>query len=138
MSTLNSMLDRAAQEGGEKTFLVHDGRALSFSAVYAEVRSVAEGLRRFGVGKGDRVAIIHRNAPEFVIAYFAINRLGAIAGVAGQDHERQPPALEQMEARPGFQPTSSPTCSRTPAPPASSRRPSSCPVSPARPPSARR
>ena len=79
MSTLNSMLDRAAQEGGKKTFLVCDGRALSFSGVYAEVLSIAEGLRRRGVAKGDRVAIVHRNAPEFVISYFAINRLGAIA-----------------------------------------------------------
>jgi long-chain acyl-CoA synthetase len=79
MSTLNSMLDRAAQEGGEKTFLVHEDRAQSFSAVYAEVLSVAQGLKSFGVRKGDRVAIVHRNAPEFVIAYFAINRLGAIA-----------------------------------------------------------
>ncbi len=79
MSTLNSMLDRAAQEGGEKTFLVCDGRSLTFSAVHAEVRSVAEGLRLFGVAKGDRVAIVHRNAPEFVISYFAVNRLGAIA-----------------------------------------------------------
>jgi long-chain acyl-CoA synthetase len=79
MSTLNSLLDRAAQEGGEKTFLVHEGRAFSFSAVYDATRSIAEGLRRRGVAKGDRVAIVHRNAPEFVIAYFAINRLGAIA-----------------------------------------------------------
>jgi long-chain acyl-CoA synthetase len=79
MSTLNSMLDRSAQEGGERTFLVHEGRALGFSAVYAQVRSVAEGLSRRGIRKGDRVAIVHRNAPEFVIAYFAINRLGAIA-----------------------------------------------------------
>ncbi|HEX4048870.1 MAG TPA: long-chain-fatty-acid--CoA ligase [Elusimicrobiota bacterium] len=79
MSTLNAMLDRSAQEGGEKTFLVHDGRSFSFSAVFAQVLSVAEGLRRSGLKKGDRVAIVHRNAPEFVIAYFAANRLGAIA-----------------------------------------------------------
>jgi len=79
MSTLNNMLDRSAQEGGERTFLVHEGRSLSFADVYAQVRSVAEGLRLRGIKKGDRIAIVHRNAPEFVIAYFAINRLGAIA-----------------------------------------------------------
>ncbi|MFI5347536.1 MAG: class I adenylate-forming enzyme family protein [Elusimicrobiota bacterium] len=79
MSTLNKLLDRAAQEGGEKTSLVHGERVLTFSEVHSEVLSVAEGLRRFGVAKGDRVAIVHRNAPEFVIAYFALNRLGAIA-----------------------------------------------------------
>jgi long-chain acyl-CoA synthetase len=79
MSTLNGLLDRAAQEGGERPSLVHGDRVLTFAQVYAEVLSVAEGLSRFGVAKGDRVALVHRNAPEFVIAYFALSRLGAIA-----------------------------------------------------------
>ncbi|MDE2511906.1 MAG: AMP-binding protein, partial [Elusimicrobia bacterium] len=79
MATLNLLLDRAAQEGGAKPSLVMGDRVLTFAGVRSETLSVAEGLRRFGVRKGDRVAIVHRNAPEFVIAYFAINRLGAIA-----------------------------------------------------------
>ena len=79
MTTLNGLLDRAAQEGGERKFLVQGDRALGFNEVRAAVLSVAEGLKRFGVAKGDRVAIVHRNAPEFMIAYFALSRLGAIA-----------------------------------------------------------
>ena len=79
MGTLNGLLDRAAQEGGSKPSLVMGERVLSFADVHAEVLSVAEGMSRAGVAKGDRVAIVHRNGPEFVIAYFAINRLGAIA-----------------------------------------------------------
>jgi len=79
MSTLNAMLDRSAQEGGEKTALVFGEREVSFLALRQEVLSIAEGLRRAGISKGDRVAIVHRNAPEFVVAYFAVNHLGAIA-----------------------------------------------------------
>jgi long-chain acyl-CoA synthetase len=79
MATLNGLLDRAAQEGGERTFLVHGERSWSFTEVHADALSIAEGLRRSGVKKGDRVAIVHRNAPEFVISYFALSRLGAIA-----------------------------------------------------------
>jgi len=79
MTTLNALLDRSAQEGGEKTAYVFGDRRLTFSSVYREVLSVAEGLRAEGVAKGDRVAIVHRNGPEFVAAYFALNRLGAIA-----------------------------------------------------------
>ena len=79
MSTLNAMLNRSAQEGGEKTAIVFGERELSFLALRQEVLEIAEGLRRAGIGKGDRVAIVHRNAPEFVAAYFAINRLGGIA-----------------------------------------------------------
>ncbi len=79
MPTLNALLDRSAQEGGEKTALVFGERKVSFLHLRREVLRVAEGLRRAGVAKGDRVAIVHRNAPEFVIAYFAASRLGAIA-----------------------------------------------------------
>ncbi len=79
MSTLNALLDRSAQEGGGKTAFVFGSREVSFIDLRQEVLEVAEGLRRAGISKGDRVAIVHRNAPEFVIAYFALNRLGAIA-----------------------------------------------------------
>ncbi len=79
MSTLNALLDRSAQEGGGKTALVFGEREISFLGLRQEILEVAEGLRRAGIVKGDRVAIVHRNAPEFIVAYFAINRLGAIA-----------------------------------------------------------
>lgn len=80
MTTLNALLDRAAQEGGERAaFVGRDGGRLSFSGLRREVLSVAEGLRRAGVLRGDRVAIVHRNATEFVVVYFALARLGAIA-----------------------------------------------------------
>jgi long-chain acyl-CoA synthetase len=79
MNTLNSLMDRAVQEGGEKVAYVIGDRRVTYSAVYQDVLSIAEGLRAEGVKKGDRVAIVHRNAPEFVVAYFALSRLGAIA-----------------------------------------------------------
>lgn len=79
MSTLNALLDRSTQEGGGKTALLFGEREVSFLALRQEVLAIAEGLRRAGIAKGDRVAIVHRNAPEFIVAYFAINRLGAIA-----------------------------------------------------------
>ncbi|MBI4061170.1 MAG: long-chain-fatty-acid--CoA ligase [Elusimicrobia bacterium] len=79
MPTLNALLDRSAQEGGGKTALIFGGREVSFLDLRREVLAVAEGLRRAGIAKGDRVALLHRNAPEFVIAYFAVSRLGAIA-----------------------------------------------------------
>ncbi|OGS01659.1 MAG: hypothetical protein A2V88_10865 [Elusimicrobia bacterium RBG_16_66_12] len=79
MTTLNALLDRAAQEGGERRAFVIGDRSMTFSGVRREVLSVAEGLRRAQVARADRVAVLHRNAPEFVVAYFALLRLGAVA-----------------------------------------------------------
>jgi long-chain acyl-CoA synthetase len=42
------------------------------------VRSVAMGLRSLGVGRGDRVALLSENRPEWSIADFAILSLGAV------------------------------------------------------------
>lgn len=79
MPTLNGLLDRAAQEGGERVAYVCGERELTFAAFRAEVLSVAEGLRRAGFAKGDRLVIVHRNDPAFVAAYLAVVRLGGIA-----------------------------------------------------------
>lgn len=52
------------------------------SYTYAELHSAADrlaaGLHAWGLRKGDRVAFFLGNRPEFVIAYLAIIRLGAV------------------------------------------------------------
>ena len=55
---------------------------LNQSKTYAEldklVDSAASGLYAAGITKGDRVALMLGNCPEFVIAYFGILRAGAV------------------------------------------------------------
>lgn len=41
------------------------------------VSAVARDLRKRGVGKGDRVCVHSGNSPEFIVSWFALNRLGA-------------------------------------------------------------
>ena len=45
----------------------------------AQVARFAASLQRLGVHKGDRVALFLPNCPQFVIAYLAAVRIGAIA-----------------------------------------------------------
>jgi malonyl-CoA/methylmalonyl-CoA synthetase len=52
--------------------------AFSYAALYAAVDRLAAGLHAWGLRKGDRVAFFLGNRPEFVIAYLAVIRLGAI------------------------------------------------------------
>jgi acetoacetyl-CoA synthetase len=53
-------------------------RELSGADLRAAVAAVAAGLRRLGVGRGDRVAAVIPNIPEAVIAMIACASLGAI------------------------------------------------------------
>jgi malonyl-CoA/methylmalonyl-CoA synthetase len=51
---------------------------LTFAALYTAADRLASGMQRWGLGKGDRVAFFLSNRPEFVIAYLAVIKLGAI------------------------------------------------------------
>ncbi|HPI85902.1 MAG TPA: acetoacetate--CoA ligase [Bacteroidales bacterium] len=53
-------------------------RTLTFRQLYEESHRVAEGLKRLGVQKGDRVAAFMPNIPETVIAMLAAASIGAI------------------------------------------------------------
>ena len=66
-----------AQAQGDKTFLYFADRQYSYQEMLESIFSVANGFRQMGVGKGDRVAIMHRNAPEFLFTLFGLSFLGA-------------------------------------------------------------
>jgi malonyl-CoA/methylmalonyl-CoA synthetase len=51
---------------------------LTYRALYAATDRLAAGLQRWGLRKGDRVAFFLGNRPEFLIAYLAIIKAGAI------------------------------------------------------------
>jgi malonyl-CoA/methylmalonyl-CoA synthetase len=52
---------------------------LTFAELYAAVDRLAAGLHKWGLRKGDRVAFFLSSRAEFMIAYLAVIRLGAIA-----------------------------------------------------------
>jgi long-chain acyl-CoA synthetase len=52
--------------------------SISAAEFYRNVTGVAQGLQRWGVVKGDRVAILSENRPEWAIADFACLLIGAV------------------------------------------------------------
>jgi len=63
---------------GEKIFLVHEDERVSFEAFHRAVAAFAKVLEAKGVKKGDRIAIVMRNLPEWPVAFYAGISLGAI------------------------------------------------------------
>lgn len=51
---------------------------LTYAELHAAADRLASGLQKWGLSKGDRVAFFLGNRPEFVIAYLAVIKLGAI------------------------------------------------------------
>ncbi len=58
-----------------------DRRTLTYWELAREVNRAANGLRRLGVGRGDRVAIYMPMIPEAAIAMLACARIGAVHSV---------------------------------------------------------
>jgi long-chain acyl-CoA synthetase len=68
----------ASRAHGEKIFLVHEDERVSFEAFHRAVAALAGALAAQGVVKGDRVAVVMRNIPEWVVAFYAAAALGAV------------------------------------------------------------
>ncbi|MBI3769709.1 MAG: acyl--CoA ligase [Deltaproteobacteria bacterium] len=62
----------------DRTYLVNDDERVTFDAHRRAVARLAVRLAADGVRKGDRVAIIMRNLPEWSVAFWAASLAGAI------------------------------------------------------------
>ncbi len=64
---------------GPKDFLVYEDERTSFEDHFRIVAKLARELRdRFGIDKGDRVAIAMRNLPEWAMTFWAASAAGAV------------------------------------------------------------
>jgi long-chain acyl-CoA synthetase len=70
--TLIDLLRRSTEKCATRTALLCGERAVSYGELWDGVRRLGSGLRRLGVGPGERVALMLPNVPEFVLGYFGI------------------------------------------------------------------
>ncbi len=55
-----------------------DEEQISYAQLGERIASIAAALKKRGINAGDRVALLSENRPEWVMAYFAINSVGAV------------------------------------------------------------
>ena len=79
---LRELLDRRVDATPEKQFLFSeaDGREFTYAEFEAAVNRTVRLLAAHGIGKGDKVGLLMPNGAEYIIAYFACFKLGALAG----------------------------------------------------------
>jgi len=75
---LHAFLEDAAREYTNATATIFFGAKRTYRELQRDVAFLSGSLRRLGVQKGDRVALMLPNCPQFVIAFYAALRLGAI------------------------------------------------------------
>jgi len=64
---------------GDTEYLVYENERYTFNEMYARADAIAAALsQRYGVVKGDRVAIAMRNYPEWIMTYIGALSIGAV------------------------------------------------------------
>jgi len=76
---LKMMLEETVNQYAKKAAIVLGERRVSYAELDEASNKVANALLKMGVRKGDRVATLLTNSPEFVAVYFGIIKTGGIA-----------------------------------------------------------
>ena len=76
---LSSLIERNAAFAPDKPALHFEGATLSYAAFLERIEQTARALKsKLGVGRGDRVAILSLNRPDYLVQLYACARLGAM------------------------------------------------------------
>ena len=104
--TVGQILERGAAQVPDKIAVVDGKLRKTFDELNRMTDALAAPLADLGLKKGDRAAIYMKNSFEFMVAFYALQKLGAIAvWINSMDRKNESEfVLCDSEARgPGFQ-----------------------------------
>ncbi len=73
---LYQFLDDTAKDFPDLDAVIFQGKKIKYGELAGWTRSLASGLHQIGIKKGQRVAILLPNCPQYIVAYYAILKLG--------------------------------------------------------------
>ena len=81
-ATLGDQLRRHARTQPKKPAVIYyrpngEREEISYAELNARANALASHFRSYGVGRGDRVAMMSRNSPDYIVAWYATLKLGA-------------------------------------------------------------
>ncbi|MFP4476619.1 MAG: long-chain-fatty-acid--CoA ligase [Desulfatibacillaceae bacterium] len=77
---IGNMVDNAVAKYGDRPFLQFDEETVTYNEFGRRVNMMANELKKMGIGKGNFVHVLVQNSPETLVAYYAIIKIGAVAG----------------------------------------------------------
>jgi acyl-CoA synthetase (AMP-forming)/AMP-acid ligase II len=75
---ISQLLSRNARKYPSHEAVVFENKRMNYQELHANVNKFASALRSLQIQSGDKVVLFMPNTLEFVITYFAVQRLGAI------------------------------------------------------------
>jgi long-chain acyl-CoA synthetase len=94
-----AMLDRPVLLHPEREAISFKDVSLTFRELDGLVNAFANGLRALGIGRGDRVCLFMTNRPEYVVAFYAVARLGAVSSPMNPSYKEREVAYQLADAQ---------------------------------------
>ena len=78
MKSVGEAFDEATEKWKDNVAIVFYGNKIRYKELREKVDRLANAFSDLGIKKGDRVAVLLLNSPEYIIAFYAAVKLGAI------------------------------------------------------------
>ncbi len=77
-TTIGQLLEDRAEEDSDKEAVIFEDRRITYEDLNEKAERLAYFLMKRGVSRGDKVSIWLPNLPEWIIAWFAVPKIGAV------------------------------------------------------------
>jgi len=78
ISSLGELIDRAAETWPKNEAIIYQGDRITYGELRNRVNRLACALMDLGVEKGDKVAVLFTNLPQWFYAEYAIDKIGGV------------------------------------------------------------
>ena len=75
---LGRLIEEKTKEHSNRVAIIYQGKEITYRELNRNVNLLANGLKQLGIKKGDRVATMLPNIPEFIYCFFACQKIGAV------------------------------------------------------------
>lgn len=77
-TTIGQLLDDMAEEYPDEEAIIFEDRRITYEELNEKAERLANFLMKRGIGRDDKVAIYLPNVPEWIVAWFAVPKIGAV------------------------------------------------------------
>src|SRR5580765_3867633 len=93
-----ALLDRPVALYPEREAIAFNDVSITFRELEGLVNTFGNALRGIGIGPGDRVCLFMTNRPEYVIAFFALAKIGAVSSPMNPSYKEREVAYQLGDA----------------------------------------
>jgi fatty-acyl-CoA synthase len=89
-TTIPDLIEERVAAGPGRPAILFEDRVVSYAELDARANRVARWARGLGIGRGDVVALLMENRPEFVATWYGLAKIGAVTALINTNLRGQP------------------------------------------------